>query len=1153
MSPVRRGARTTLSGGKLEPRAGSTARERRARLDIAERRLRAALAEEAAIPFLGHHPLSTQEAIALGEELASGNLDLPRRLRGLFLNWQAVTAAWIAGCAAREYGSENLTELWPHLDRLFRGKLSGPDRRVLGKDFLDACRSLDLPVAAVDGIVDAFVHQAGVPETQVEAMLRAEQRLGLPDPDDDVGCEGFSTAAGELADPGLVRLRRILAHDANGAYARCWLQVRAGATDDGADPYTLKLRAALEARGPEASAGQRPALVWRDAMPCLRLPAGSGRRWTVELGSLRREVVGEAQGLLVPLPEAAGRAVAWRSGGQHAIEGTIRLLEDAREVLFFAGDAGRLIGRGQLEAAAAPPVRLPRGEIVAVARRAIRWEGLEAEPAAAPGLFALALDLGDEPLRLGGGAATLDVAPIQRPEIRLRGGTLPELDGRSVHLAQGLAACVRWPDRPRDGVPGGYALRFATPAGEQEIAIADPTAADVDLGPWLAELPPRLTALRLTLVRRGEQRALARAAGLVWVGITGFDGRRFHGRSPLNLDPAASVGLVDGGDGLAIAADPMLAAARLAFLDTDGRGRDETLAFAKPGMSARLIGVDAEGRRRPEPLPPGSSVVVRPGDTRLLEITCSDPGARLLLGSRDHGTRFASRPAISRPLTAIAEACRGTAAKVSLVGSEGVELEVARLVVPMEMIAWRRAHDRSRQEVTLHLGLGERVESLEVEARELWGGQESFRLRLAPDERRRVADGTGIAMRLRTELGVPHPAVDLTLELATWPSGLWLLGLEVRTEAEGGWRRPTNVRGDSFGTLVDLEPEGARAGGLDASPVETVFASFERLHAELQRCFALPCWQGDVDALARLWRRLARGLAAHPAGPPWRDLLPLAFAEPPFDASPSWLPLCSLWDEFVEVMAQPAPVYAALRGELRGDAKVVAEMAAIAEAGGLARYQHARDRLHLVFLQRFSTFAMAASAKGALELAGFDWKSYRHDILKAIEAGPPAWSAEDGLLSPAHHAAAAEALVHRYHALTVGDANAERVQGSSTLAAAARRWLERRGRQALRPLLARDQADGGALAIVPAAIEADDAYLGAALHTLSATALACRLEPRAPGTLLRSYLVELDAAGGDRARTTGAIHFLTTAGQESFALYLLLWEAILVTEPACRT
>ena len=105
---------------------------RRERLAAAEQRLRAALAQEGAIPFLGHHLLTEMEAAALREEFAFGPLDLPRRLRRLFMDWKALPTAWIAGCAARDYGSESQTELWPHLDRLFGKPLQGDARRVLG-------------------------------------------------------------------------------------------------------------------------------------------------------------------------------------------------------------------------------------------------------------------------------------------------------------------------------------------------------------------------------------------------------------------------------------------------------------------------------------------------------------------------------------------------------------------------------------------------------------------------------------------------------------------------------------------------------------------------------------------------------------------------------------------------------------------------------------------------------------------------------------------------------------------------------------------------------------------------------------------------------------------------------------------------------------
>jgi hypothetical protein len=211
-------------------------------------------------------------------------------------------------------------------------------------------------------------------------------------------------------------------------------------------------------------------------------------------------------------------------------------------------------------------------------------------------------------------------------------------------------------------------------------------------------------------------------------------------------------------------------------------------------------------------------------------------------------------------------------------------------------------------------------------------------------------------------------------------------------------------------------------------------------------------------------------------------------------------------------------------------------------------------RLATEFCLRFENAARVSAAGGILEFDGFAWQAYRGAMTEAIAAaGSPAWwSFEEELLSATHHLGAAEALERRYRRLADGTGNRQRIPGASTLARAAARWQDQHGRQALRSYLAGPLPDGATCAVVPPTFVPADAFLSDALAGLSALALACRLEPRVPGTY-DGFLSELAGIGGDRQRALDSLHFLAAVGRESLALYLLLWETILATRDPCKT
>jgi hypothetical protein len=473
-----------------------------------------------------------------------------------------------------------------------------------------------------------------------------------------------------------------------------------------------------------------------------------------------------------------------------------------------------------------------------------------------------------------------------------------------------LCLRVRW---PRADVGGEEPVKathevLIEVAGQESAAVpisdgATPEAV-IEVGSRLRSSASMLRRVIFKLVRRGERRALARAAGLVWVGLQPPLQPAFVGGCPVNLVASACAHLDLRDDRVAVRADMPYAAARLVVDDVDGRSQRETFEFAYPGTLAMLRWIHRDGVRREQILEKGAIVVIRPGDPRLLEVSAPDRRATLVVGAEMRAGAFADRTRVGIPLATVAEACRGGADRLVVRGADGSEIALARFTVPCDVDPWVEGSEPARDARSLLLGFREPLEQLRVCARDLWHGR-STTIELYRDRLCRHAPN-GVTLRLEPDHSGPGNRARLVAELQDWPAGLWLCELDARIGDDLRWQPLCNSRGDSFAWLVSHG-----LGQLLASepPVTLSFAEriqiFARCHKVLQGCFAQPSWECGVHIVLQLWRRLARSIAADPRLTEcWPALLPLAFIEPPLEASESWLPLAS-WDALPEFMSLP--------------------------------------------------------------------------------------------------------------------------------------------------------------------------------------------------------------------------------------------------------
>jgi hypothetical protein len=94
--------------------------------------------------------------------------------------------------------------------------------------------------------------------------------------------------------------------------------------------------------------------------------------------------------------------------------------------------------------------------------------------------------------------------------------------------------------------------------------------------------------------------------------------------------------------------------------------------------------------------------------------------------------------------------------------------------------------------------------------------------------------------------------------------------------------------------------------------------------------------------------------------------------------------------------------------------------------------------------------------------------------------------------------------------------------------------------------------DGAALALPTPVDEDEDTLLQDAPAALCAIALACRVGSRRPGAL-DAFINVLAGLDRDRTQVSADLNFLTAAGRDLFAFWLLFWEVLLTTGERCRT
>jgi len=1003
-------------------------------------------------------------------------------------------------------------------------------------------------------MANEYLRQAGVPLPFVDdlaaRMLTFAKKVGLPEDDDPEGISAWQAALdARLELPFSQTARKALALDRQGYYTRVFLRVHA-AGGQAVNPGNALENAMAQA----FKGGTAPSLIRRATLPrvmlhdgCLGVffPGGEDQEWTVEVDGETRLYRTGAEERFVPISQVlpAELKVRGLSNGQKM---QVTLWEDDRSnrLLFFS-ESGRLAGRGQL--AQMEPLTFPPGSYTVLAR--FIPSGVEADEISDdPRLMTFPLSLAPGEKRVfSNGPARLEVHAECIPLLRWLGEAHISKEGvEFLHGEMALEVTL-----PSDWL--GQAATYELTLNPGERGVTQVVALDLDADGMArvavsevagqAGWKPGLMRLVVELRRAGEARILLRTASLFWLGLRGISrGLCFRcNQWPENLKLEFGENLERKGDDLVIK-DVAARGVRLVFALSEKR--QQSLTWNVPGvfLEVETIAESSASSRTRRAL--GSTETVSLTSAKQIVVIASDPGT-LRLGDWSQRVDFSRHS--SKLLSAAFLASRLTPTATSLTYENevtGIALELLRLTQPHEINGFS-AQVQSGQFV-IHLHVNEPVEAVAVRVMALLTEEEDqFTLDANTDDWISSRFGHARLMVLAGSEG--GYAAYIYLDLDYWPAGAWLFNLDARIK--GIWGHLQNSRQDVF-TAGLLWAGGGQAlaakawlDQLDALDDKPACALLLRLNAALQVCYAQEAWDG-IAWLGDAWKALAKRWRGREADA-LTTLADMAAMRPPEDASPSWLPQLAIATTLPGLFSLPADEYRRINEKPHPLSRVLRAMAELA-ATWPAVFP---DLLHFSAAAAFANFP-AIAARGAVP-QGFDPQRY----VAAMHAVPEIeyvfqLSDEDTLpgpgayLGPLHYRHAWRALETAYERTLQGN-NMWRGQGIG-LAQYAHRVMPVLDGWGIPATWHGRSPHIDAWPADPDAVEDDEVLqqrenLDHIVHLLAGLALACRREPRSPGTLVR-YLDQIKQSG---IPVNGPLAYLMQIGDTVFAYYLLLWEFVL--------
>ncbi|RJP56254.1 MAG: hypothetical protein C4549_06825 [Deltaproteobacteria bacterium] len=712
----------------------------------------------------------------------------------------AISLTYLTIHVCEGFGSHGTFEVYPFIQDALKlpESLTTSQKNKLWKAYRASCLKLGLSISTrLSGahfMVDEYLRQSGVPIPYVgdltDKMLRYGKVTGIPDDDDPAAIkrwqEGLSL---RLLPPFSKVARQAIVLDDNGYYIRLFLKLLEKPAEPASALSDFELRmsdaihrqeitAVLRRKGKSLRIVQ---VLWRDNQLGVELPPGEGVEWSITVGDITTNYIGQMESRFIPFDKPLPPFVEIK--GEDRSRPPISLWEDERNnrLLIFTA-SGTFVNSSKLSEA---PITLEPGDYHLVLR--FIPDGLREtveEVRIQPSLYLLPLRLEPgEKFVLKHGPATLELHADLKPILLWEGTSIKGLRGNEIYCSNNLKLRAIIPEEYFvDGIK--YYIRFSQAAETDEliaqISNDQPDAAIINVYKLIRNRwRPGVTRILAEIYREGIQRPVFRSAIMLWIGLETVRSRThfYCSAHPSNL-------IEEECDNLFINREESY----ISYRNKDNRffrmvfnlGDAKRFIFTLPvpGIFMQLKDYSASTEIE-RPLTKGSTLSVARNSRNVLEISSTSSGF-LKLGNFRARVDFSKR----LPLSGLIEYLGPETHTLQFIDDErGCEEDLLNLVSPHEILAY--SVEPKSNFYRIRFSLAQQVTELTMRAIDLLSG--TCEMLLLECNSTFESTESGVRGWLTCESNNQQGFFnhDLLLSLNAWPNGTWVIDPEAKIN--GRW------------------------------------------------------------------------------------------------------------------------------------------------------------------------------------------------------------------------------------------------------------------------------------------------------------------------------------------------------------------------------
>jgi len=381
-------------------------------------------------------------------------------------------------------------------------------------------------------------------------------------------------------------------------------------------------------------------------------------------------------------------------------------------------------------------------------------------------------------------------------------------------------------------------------------------------------------------------------------------------------------------------------------------GRQQQFTWSVPGIFLNLLTfVNQETRERSIPM--GSTIAVNPTSQKVLQIFATNPG-RLQLGSFNLLVNFSRLGSKKIPLASLLEYVGADGNTLTFTDKETeITVPLVSLVAPCTALEFATETSNGLRKVSF--ATASDIEAVKITADNLASG-EKYHLELSADTRQgKLLPENNVTMFCESER-----KVALYFELSRWLPGLWVIEFAVLTA--GRWGTLGNGENRIFADgLMFADDENAKT---KEEVYQSLFQGygeqktvdiFGRIHRVLQHSFASEAWS-NLAWLEWFWAKLCGRLGQEDNQEIWLQLLRLACRWPDDTFMEGVVPSHNLGATLPKMFSLPRETYQTVNDHSSSLLSCISFLPELADFMGVIRQQD----IDVALPGGFANFAMVA-------------------------------------------------------------------------------------------------------------------------------------------------------------------------------------------------